>query len=88
MKLEMYTIKDELSEYAAPLPFTDCDNAKRYFRTQLEENVFMKHNKKDFSLWYMGLFDTVTGEMQENFCKLVERGVERGNEENTIPDNA
>lgn len=79
MIYELYSIKDELSDYAAPLPFMDCENAKRYFRTQLEENVFMKNNKKDFSLWYMGLFNAEKGTITENVCELIERGVDSGN---------
>lgn len=87
MIYEMYSIKDELSDYSAPIPFLNCDGAKRFFRTQLEENEFMRHNKQDFSLWYMGLFDNETGSITENLCKLIERGYQQnGGEEVALPD--
>lgn len=83
----MYSIKDELSDYAMPLPFMDCDNAKRYFRTQLENNEFMSTNKNDFSIWYMGLFNTETGEINAQEPKLIERGFKtNGNEEMALPN--
>ena len=86
MIFELYSIKDELGDYAPPIPFKDCATAKRYFRTQLETNEFMKSNKNDFSLWYMGLFNAEKGTITESMCELVERGFSNGNEKVVLPD--
>ena len=86
MMYEMYAIKDELSGFTTPIPFIDCENAKRYFRTQLEDNIYMKYNKKDYSLWYTGLFDEKDGIFKSVGPELIERGYTNGNED-SIPDN-
>lgn len=86
MKLELYSIKDELSDYAAPIPFMNCDAAKRWFRTELESKDYLKYNKNDYSLWYQGIYDTETGFINGGMCELVERGhMTNGNKEVELP---
>ena len=81
MIFELYSVKDELSDFGPPIPFQDCATAKRYFHTQLETNEFMKSNKNDFSLWYMGLFNAEKGEINPINAELIERGYKKGETE-------
>lgn len=74
MKLEMYSIKDELNGYTVPIPILSEDLAKRYFKDQILGNPTMKNSKEDFSIWHMGNFDQETGVYQSENPKLIERG--------------
>lgn len=74
MKLEMYSIKDELNGYTVPIPILSEDLAKRYFKDQILGNPTMKNSKEDFSIWHMGIFDQETGVYQSENPKLIERG--------------
>ena len=76
MTLELYSIKDELNGFAPPVPLANEDVAKRYFREMLETNPTMRLNKADFSIWYIGEFQTTTGSINksETGVKLIERG--------------
>lgn len=80
MILECYSIKDELNGYTIPIPMVNDAVAKRYFHDQLKENICMKNQPADFSLWYLGQFDTETGAMTSNeqTLRLLERGVNNG----------
>ena len=87
MTLELYSIKDRLSGFNPPIPFIDKENAKRYFLSKCTEDKFFKLNIKDFSLWYMGIFDENSGIVASE-PKLIIEGGEDGNEENnTIQNN-
>lgn len=77
MMLECYSIKDELNGYTVPIPMVNDDVAKRYFHDQLKENICMKNQPADFSLWYLGQFNTLTGAMTSN--EETKRLLERGN---------
>ena len=74
MKIEMYSIKDELNGYTVPIPILSEDLAKRYFKDQILGNPTMKNSKEDFSIWHMGKFDQETGVYQSENPKLIERG--------------
>lgn len=76
MKLKCYSIKDELNGYTTPIPMTSDDVARRYFHDQLKDNICMKNQPADFSVWYLGEFDTETGAMvaDEHTIRLLERG--------------
>lgn len=76
MIIDLYTIKDELSEFAPPIPLQDEENAKRYLRYKLETDEFMKLAPKDFSIWKCGEMNTETGEVKGMMPKLIERGYE------------
>lgn len=79
IKLKLYSIKDELSGYAAPIPFQEENMAIRWFREKLRDGGMMEHNKEDFSLWYMGEFDLNEGQIEAPKTPiLVERGKANG----------
>lgn len=73
MILKMYAIKDELNGFTTPIPFNNDDIAKRYLRDQYECNPTIKNSPKDFSIHYLGEFDTELGRMIPNDTKLLER---------------
>lgn len=54
---KLYVIKDELEGYHAPVPFRSEELAKRWFITIIEGDAYIKANKKDYSLYYLGEFD-------------------------------
>lgn len=78
MILKLYSIKDELSEYASPLPFQDEAQAKRYFRYQVESSKLMSDNPEDFSIWEIGTFNTENGYILGTEPKLIERAKSNG----------
>lgn len=73
MKFQMYCIKDELSEYAAPVITESEAQAKRYFRHTVETTKMMKDNPEDFSIWYVGEFNSEEGTVKGETPKLIER---------------
>lgn len=73
MTLKLYSIKDELNGYAPSIPLANDEVAKRYFREMLANNQTMKTEPKDFSIWYIGSFDTETGKTTSDVT-LIERG--------------
>lgn len=73
MILKLYSIKDELSEFASPVTIQDEANAKRFFRYQVENTKIMADNPEDFSIWEIGEFNSETGEMLCWTPKLIER---------------
>lgn len=81
MMLKIYAIKDELNGFTPPLPLPNDDIAKRYLKDQFTENPTIKNSPKDFSLWYIGEFDTELGRMIPNEKKLIERAENYGKNE-------
>lgn len=73
MKIKMYSIKDELNGYTTPIPITNDELAKRYFKEQVITNPTIKNSKEDFSIWRMGTFNTETGEYENEVPVLLER---------------
>lgn len=73
MILRMYAIKDELNGFTSPIPFNNDEIAKRYLKDQYESNPTVKNTAKDFSIWYLGEYDTELGRMLPNDNKLIER---------------
>ena len=47
----------------------------------------MKHNKRDYSLYYMGLFDEKAGMFKMVGPEMIERGYEPNGNENSIQNN-
>ena len=80
MIMKMYSIKDELNGFGGPIPFMSEEIAERWFKTNMIENVNMKNNPKDYSLWYMGTFDTESGTYicKAADIKLIQRGENYG----------
>lgn len=73
MIFELYAIKDELSEFASPITIETEDQAKRYFKEMVKRTTLMNENKKDFSLWNVGIFDSEKGMVAAKEPKLIER---------------
>ena len=74
----LYSIKDELEGFTPPVICKDDQNAKRWFKTQLENNPLMKGNPTDFSIWLIGYFHTGKGiirALPENELTKVDWGV-------------
>ena len=78
MIFKLYSVKDELSEFAAPLPFQDEAQAKRYFRYTAENNKMMADNPEDFSIWEIGTFNSENGYIGNKEPKLIERAKSNG----------
>lgn len=73
MMLRMYAMKDELNGFVPPIPFPNDEIAKRYLKDNVESNPTVKNTPEDFSMWYLGEFDTELGRMIPNEIKLIER---------------
>lgn len=86
----MYSVHDNLKDggFAPPIPFTNEEMAKRYFRTLTNRTPEMEDNKKDYSLYYLGTFDTESGTYIQDpgrDIKVVMEGVEvNGSHEDTL----
>lgn len=66
MKMEMYSIHDELNEFMPMQGLPNDAVAERWFRELLETNTVMKMNQKHFDLYHMGTWDTKTGHYTED----------------------
>lgn len=87
MKFNLYSIKDELSGFGAPVPIEDDDQAKRYFRMQKETSTLIKTNPADFSIWEVGSFESDEGRvLGQSTPRLIERGY-NGNKEMGIQES-
>lgn len=73
MMMDMYALKDELNGFTTPIPFMNEELAKRYLKDQYMSNPTVKNTPEDFSLWYLGVYDTETGKMTTPDPKMVER---------------
>lgn len=81
----LYSIKDELSEFAAPIMLNDENVAKRYFHVQLENTPLLKSNPTDFSIWCVGELETKSGIVKGyNVPELIERGQRHGEVKETV----
>lgn len=87
MKNTLYAVKDDLSEFAAPIALmtrSDDEIAKRYFRKMCQTTEIMKGNEDQFSLYKIGEYDTDTGKITSFEPIMIERGVKTNG--NTIQD--
>lgn len=78
MKKTLYAIKDDLSEFAAPIAIiarSDDEVGKRYFRKMCQTTDIMIGNEDQFSLYKVGEFDTETGNITNYDPEFIERGV-------------
>lgn len=79
MILKMYALKDELNGFTPMIPFTSDELAKRYLKDQYESNPTVKNTPSDFSIWYIGAYDTETGTIsQAKQPELIERASSYG----------
>ena len=64
MTYELYSVKDEMtSQHLAPVMMRNEDEAKRQFKTQVNNIQLWKDNPSDFSLYRLGTFDEDSGEI-------------------------
>lgn len=78
MNYKLYSIKDELSGFTAPIPFINEELAKRWFKTIVNTETMKANNKDDYSLYYMGEFDEIEGTItyEEKKVKKIMKGTE------------
>lgn len=77
---KMYAVKDEMSGFTYPVPITNDRDAKAWFQERMEGTKLMRDNPADFSLYYVGTFDTESGtfiQHPQKDIKLIMKGVER-----------
>lgn len=64
MTYGLFSVKDELtSHFLAPVMMMNEDEAKRQFKSQVNNIQLWKDNPSDFSLYKLGSFDEDTGEI-------------------------
>lgn len=76
MKQQLYSIKDEVTGWNAPIIIQANDEeAKRTFveSCQDERSMLYKY-AKDYSCWWIGERDTIDGQLTEGEPRLVIRG--------------
>ena len=72
MILEFYAVKDELSNrFLAPVLMNSEAEAKRQFKSQINNIQIWKDNPSDFSLYCLGSFNEETGQLIGSPVKLV-----------------
>lgn len=75
----VYTVRDEASTLFMPLQVNENnDVAMRSFDYAMEKNDMMAFRPQDFSLWYVGDYDNVTGVINGKDPVCLKRGVKRG----------
>ena len=80
MILHMYALKDELNGFTAPIPLPNLEMAKRYLKDQALSNPTVSNTPEDFSIWFIGDYDTELGRMIPDEITLVERARNYGGE--------
>lgn len=79
----VYTVRDEPSQNFMQLQLHDNDElAIRGFDFAMQSNEMMKFKPEDFSLWYLGNYDSVTGILEPQNPRVIKRGVKRGSRKN------
>ena len=72
MVLEFYAVKDELSQtFLSPVLMNSEAEAKRQFKSQINNIPIWKDNPSDFSLYCLGSFNQETGELIGSPTKIV-----------------
>lgn len=75
----IYTIRDEASTLYMDLQVSvNNDVAIRNFDYAMAHTDIMSFRPEDFSLWYLGDYDDVTGIIEAKPPKILKRGVKKG----------
>lgn len=75
----IYTVRDEASGLFMQLQVNDNnDVAIRSFDFAMQSNELMRFRPEDFSLWYLGNYDDVSGVLDAKDPQILKRGVKRG----------
>jgi len=68
----LYAVKDELSQnFLTPAHFNSEEEAKRQFKSQINNIPLWKDNPSDFSLYKVGTWDTETGIIESALEKII-----------------
>lgn len=68
----LYAVKDELTQtFLTPAYFNTEDEAKRMFKTQVNNIDLWKDNSSDFSLYKVGTWDNETGTLIPIIEKII-----------------
>lgn len=64
----IYAIKDELTEFFNPIICANDDDALRTFSTIVnDKNSTIGLSPKDYSIWKIGEYNSMTGEIYNNY---------------------
>lgn len=75
----LYTVRDEASGLYMPLTVSETNEvAMRNFDYALAKNDLMHFKPADYSLWYLGDYDDVTGVVTGKNPQCIKRGVKGG----------
>lgn len=84
---KIYSVKDELTQtFLQPVFVEKEDEILRIFTYQINNTPIWKDNASDFSLYYLGTFDSESGTIKGDIPKKVISGhsVRRREQENDI----
>lgn len=76
MKINIYSIKDNVAGFLQPTYSLYETQALRDFSYACNQPGLMNFKPEDYSLWYVGSFDTETGEVESIVPKLIIHGSE------------
>ena len=76
MKMPVYSIRDVLNGYSAPMVDVNDNTAIRNFKFSLDGDSVVGANASDYELYRLGVFDTVTARfVPEDMHVMLYRGV-------------
>lgn len=79
MKQGLYAIHDDAAAIFLPPDLATFDEvAIRNFDFAMQKNEMMNFRPADFSLWYVGTFDTETGVMEKCDPRKIKQGSKKG----------
>ena len=79
----IYTIRDEVSLLYMALQLNENSAvAIRNFDYAMSKNDMMNFRPEDFSLWYLGEYDDVTGIVSSVPPQIIKRGAKKGAKHN------
>lgn len=72
MTYNVYAVKDELTNmFFAPMYYKSEAEAKRHFKTQMNNNPDWKYNSSDYGFYKLGTFNDETGEFVSEVSKEI-----------------
>lgn len=72
MTYDVYAMKDELTNmFFWPMYFKSEAEAKRYFKTKMNDNPDWKYNSTDYAFYRLGTFNDETGEYISQVSKEI-----------------
>lgn len=74
MKMPMYGIKDRLTGFTSPIPLSNDEVALRWFKELTQTDTSIKVSPDDFTLYFLGEFDTEKGTLTADVREVVRNG--------------